>query len=49
MREENQTLALTELRHTHGLSSVSELEEGGGRSHGERQEATGRDGIRQAS
>lgn len=31
--EENQTLALTELRHTQGVSSVSELEEEGGR-HG---------------
>lgn len=49
MREENQTLALTELRHTHGLSSVPELEGGGGRSGGERQEATGRDGNRQES
>ncbi len=30
-RHENQTLALTELRHTQGVSSVSELEEEGER------------------
>lgn len=34
--EENQTLALTELRHTQGVISVSELEE-----EGERQEVEG--------
>lgn len=37
-REQNQTLALTELRHTHGLSSVSELEEEGGRDGGRQEE-----------
>lgn len=49
-RGENQTLALTELRHTQGVSSVSELEEEGGR-YGERQEEEERerDRNRQAS